>query len=228
MFSLDYMIYMLPAIILSLIAQFYVKSAYKKYSQIRNYLGITGAEAAQRLLPSLGLRNVSIQGTQGTLSDHYDPRSNVLKLSPAVANQPSIASLAIAAHELGHAAQYQTNYMPLKLRGLIVPVVNIGSNLGWIMILVGLMLNLGGLAQIGVIAFSAGAVFSLITLPVELNASKRARAMLKENGLVVNAEEELGVKKVLNAAALTYVAALANSLLQLLYFSGMVRRMNRR
>lgn len=228
MFSLDYVIYMLPAIILSLIAQFYVKSAYKKYSQIRNYLGITGAEAAQRLLPSLGLRNVSIQGTQGTLSDHYDPRSNVLKLSPAVANQPSIASLAIAAHELGHAAQDHTNYLPLKLRGLIVPVVNIGSNLGWIMILVGLMLNLAGLAQIGVIAFSAGAVFSLITLPVELNASKRARAMLKENGLVVNAEEELGVKKVLNAAALTYVAALANSLLQLLYFSGMVRRMNRR
>lgn len=225
--NFDYLLFMLPAIILSLIAQASVKSAYKKYSQIRNYLGITGAEAARRLMPSIGLNNVSLESTTGVLSDHYDPIRNVLKLSPAVANQPSIASLAIAAHELGHAAQDKDNYLPLKFRGLIVPVVNIGSNLGWIMILAGLALNLAGLAQFGVIAFSAGAIFSLITLPVELNASKRARQMLKDNGLVVNAQEEIGIQKVLNAAALTYVAALANSLLQLFYFGSMVRRMNR-
>jgi hypothetical protein len=225
--TFDYYIYMLPALIFSLIAQTYVKSAYNKYSRVRNYLGITGEDAAYKLMPAIGLHDVSVQGTSGTLSDHYDPRSNVLKLSPAVASQPSVAALAITAHELGHAAQDRDNYFPLRLRGMIVPVVNIGSNLGWIMIIIGLILGLADLAQVGVIVFSVGAVFSLITLPVELNASKRARVMLKENGLVVNEQEEEGVKKVLNAAALTYVAALASSLVQLFYFSSLTRRMRR-
>lgn len=227
LFNSEYLIFIIPALILSMIAQVYVKSAYKKWGAVRNYLNITGAEAAQRLAGILGLGDMTVQGTPGTLSDHYDPRNNVLKLSPAVANNPSVASLAIAAHELGHAQQDKDKYLPLKLRSAIVPLVSIGSNLGWIMLLIGLFLQLSGLAWVGLIAFSAGALFSLVTLPVELNASKRAIAMLKENGLVVRADEEQGVRAVLRAAALTYVAALASSLLQLLYFGSRVSRMRR-
>lgn len=227
-FSIEYLIFTIPALIFSLIAQAYVKSAYKKWSNVRNYLNINGAEAAQRLAVTLGLRDMTVQGTSGTLSDHYDPRNNVLKLSPAVANNPSVASLAIAAHELGHAQQDKDRYLPLRLRSAIVPLVSIGSNLGWIMLLAGLVLQLSGLAWVGLIAFSAGALFSLITLPVELNASKRAIAMLKDNGLVIHADEEKGVRVVLRAAALTYVAALASSLLQLLYFGTRVNRMRRK
>lgn len=227
-FNIEYLLFTIPALIFSLIAQAYVKSAYKKWGNVRNYLNISGAEAAQRLAGTLGLRDMSIQGTSGTLSDHYDPRNNVLKLSPAVANNPTVASLAIAAHEMGHAQQDKDRYLPLQLRSAIVPVVSIGSNLGWIILLAGLMLQLSGLAWVGLILFSAGAIFSLVTLPVELNASKRAIAMLKDNGLVVRADEEQGVRAVLRAAALTYVAALASSLLQLLYFGTRVNRMRRR
>ena len=227
-FNTEYLLYMLPALILSLIAQFYVKSAYRKWSQVKNYHNITGADAAQRLFPAIGLRDVSLQQARGTLSDHYDPRKNTLSLSTGVATQPSVAALAITAHELGHAMQDKENYLPLRFRSAIVPIVNIGSNFGWILIMIGLVLNLSGLAWAGVFAFSAGAIFSLVTLPVELNASKRAILMLKENGLVVSEVEEQGVRKVLNAAALTYVAALANSILQLFYFSGLVGRMGRR
>ena len=227
-FNIEYLIFTIPALIFSLIAQAYVKSAYNKWGAVRNYLNITGAEAAQRLAGILGLRDMTVQGTSGTLSNHYDPRNNVLKLSPAVANNPSVASLAIAAHELGHAQQDKDKYLPLQLRSALVPLVGIGSNLGWIMLLAGLMLQLSGLAWVGLIAFSAGAIFSLVTLPVELNASKRAIAMLKDNGLVVRADEEQGVRAVLRAAALTYVAALASSLLQLLYFGSRVSRMRRR
>ncbi len=227
-FNTEYLIYMLPALVLSLIAQFYVKSAYRKWSQVRNYLNITGADAAQRLFPALGLRDVTLQPARGTLSDHYDPRKNTLALSTGVANQPSVAALAITAHELGHAMQDKDNYLPLRLRSAIVPIVTIGSNFGWILIMIGLVLNLSGLAWAGVFAFSAGALFSLVTLPVEVNASKRAIAMLKENGLMIREDEEKSIRTVLNAATLTYVAALANSILQLLYFGGMVGRMNRR
>ncbi len=223
----DYLIYMIPAFIFSMIAQIYVKSAYSKYSQVRNYLGLNGQDAAYQLIRANGLSDIRVQGTSGTLSDHYDPRNNILRLSPAVAQQPSIASLAITAHELGHAMQDKDKYIPLQLRSVIVPVVNIGTNLGWILIMAGMLLRLANLASIGVIFFALGAVFSLITLPVELNASKRAIAMLTTSGLVVNAEEEKGVRKVLNAAALTYVAALASSLMQLMYFSSLTRRMRR-
>lgn len=223
----EYYLFMIPAFILSMAAQIYVNSAYKKYSRVRNYLNLTGEDAAHQLIPAIGLNNVRVHRTSGTLSDHYDPRNNILALSPAVASQPSIAALAITAHELGHAEQDKENYGLLKLRSVLVPAVNIGSNLGWILIIIGLMLNLADLASIGVIVFSLGAVFSLVTLPVELNASKRAKLMLKQNGLVVNAEEESGVNKVLNAAALTYVAAVATSLMQLLYFTSLTRRMRR-
>jgi len=195
---------------------------------VRNYHNITGIEAAQQLTTRVGLSDIRITRTQGNLTDHYDPRDNTLALSQGVADQPTVAALAITAHELGHAMQDRENYGPMKLRSAIVPVVNIGSNLGWILLMLGLVLRIANLAWLGVILFSAGALFSLITLPVELNASKRARQMLTSTGLVVNAEEEKGVANVLNAAALTYVAALATSLLQVLYFGSMAGGLGRR
>ena len=224
----NYIIYMLPAFILTMVAQIYVKSAYSKWSQVRNYHNLTGIEAAQQLTARVGLSDIQLKRTQGNLTDHYDPRDNTLALSQGVADQPTVAALAITAHELGHAMQDRDNNGPMKLRSAIVPMVNIGSNLGWILLMIGLVLRLANLAWMGVILFSAGALFSLITVPVELNASKRARQMLTSTGLVVNAEEEKGVSAVLNAAALTYVAGLATSLLQVLYFGSMVGGLGRR
>jgi len=224
----NYIIYMLPAFILTMVAQIYVKSAYSKWSQVRNYHNLTGIEAAQQLTARVGLSDIQLKRTQGNLTDHYDPRDNTLALSQGVADQPTVAALAITAHELGHAMQDRDNYGPMKLRSAIVPMVNIGSNLGWILLMIGLVLRLANLAWMGVILFSAGALFSLITVPVELNASKRARQMLTSTGLVVNAEEEKGVSAVLNAAALTYVAGLATSLLQVLYFGSKVGGLGRR
>ncbi|HPS33207.1 MAG TPA: zinc metallopeptidase [Anaerolineaceae bacterium] len=224
----NYIIYMLPAFILSMVAQMYVKSAYNKWSKVRNYYNITGIEAAQQLTTRVGLSDIRLTRTKGNLTDHYDPRDNSLALSQGVADQPTVAALAITAHELGHAMQDRENYGPMKLRSAIVPMVNIGSNLGWILLMLGLVLRIANLAWLGVILFSAGAVFALITLPVELNASKRARQMLTSTGLVVNAEEEKGVANVLNAAALTYVAGLATALLQVLYFGSMAGGLGRR
>ena len=216
-----YFMYMLPALILSVVAQLYVNSAYSKWSKVRNYHNLTGTDTAEQLISRLGMNDIRLTRIRGTLSDHYDPRNHTLALSEGVAEQPSIAAMAIAAHELGHAQQERDGYGPLRLRSALVPLVNIGSTFGWFLLLIGLILQVSGLAQLGVILFSAGAIFSLVTLPVELNASKRAKQMLAENGLVVNEEEKKGVASVLNAAALTYVAGLATSLLQLFYFASL-------
>jgi hypothetical protein len=216
-----YFIFMIPALILSLGSQIYVNSTYNKWSKVRNYHNLTGVDTAEQLIFRLGMNDIRLTRSRGTLSDHYDPRNHTLALSQGVADQPSVAAMAIAAHELGHAQQERDGYGPLRLRSALVPMVNIGSTLGWFMILLGLILQVSGLAQLGVILFSAGAIFSLVTLPVELNASKRAKQMLAENGLVVNEEEKKGVASVLNAAALTYVAGLATSLLQLFYFASL-------
>ena len=182
-------------------------------------------EAARHLLSHGNLHQVTLEGAQGRLTDHYDPRSQLLRLSPAVSQGKSIASLAIAAHEIGHALQDHEDYLPLRLRAAIVPAVNIGSNLGWILILIGLFIR-GAfgtqLAWMGVAAFALGAVFSFATLPVELNASARAQALLTISGLIQTEEDRRGVKAVLNAAAFTYIAALAAALLQLLYYIGLV------
>jgi hypothetical protein len=158
----------------------------------------------------------------GNLSDHYDPRTKVLRLSRGVYSSNSVAALAIAAHELGHAMQDKEAYFPLRLRGALVPAVNIGSYLGWIFIIIGLILNWTGLAWLGVMIFSAGAVFALATLPVEFNASARAKKLLVQAGLITSPEEQRGVNAVLNAAALTYVAALVTAILQLLYYVSLV------
>lgn len=227
-YNTSYLIYMLPAMLLMLLVQLYVKSAYSRWSKVPARSRMTGAQAAQRLIQYGGLYNVRIEGIAGQLTDHYDPRDKVLRLSQGVYQGASVASLAIAAHELGHAQQDQESYFPLRLRGAMVPVVNIGSYLGWILIMIGLVLGMTQLAWLGVIVFSGGALFALATLPVELNASARARRLLAESGLIVGEEEMRGVNNVLNAAALTYVAALITAILQLLYWTSLVMGSGRR
>jgi Zn-dependent membrane protease YugP len=221
-FDMRYLMFMLPAMILMAGVQWYVSSAYKKWNQKPVRSGLTGAQAAQRLISRGGLYDVKIEGIRGNLTDHYDPRNKVLALSQGVHQNSSVASLAITAHELGHAMQDKEGYAPLRLRAALIPAVNIGSYLGWILIFLGMLLRFTELAWLGIIVFSGGALFALATIPVELNASARAKRLLTETGLVMGEEEQQGVNKVLNAAALTYVAALATAVLQLLYFASMV------
>lgn len=223
-----YLLFMAPAFILMLLVQWYVSSAYQKWSRVAARSRLSGAEAAERLIRAGGLYDVRIEGVAGHLSDHYDPRSKVLRLSQGVYQGRSVAALAVAAHELGHAMQDQEGYFPLRLRAALVPAVNIGSYLGWILILIGLILRWADLAWLGVLVFSGGALFALATLPVELNASARAKRLLAETGLIVGSDEQRGVNHVLNAAALTYVAALVTAILQLLYYVTLVAGITRR
>lgn len=216
-----YMLFMIPAFILMLIAQGYVNGAYRKWSQVMARSRLTGAQAAERLITAGGL-NVNVDGVRGKLTDNYDPRQKVLHLSEGVYNSPSVAALSIAAHELGHAMQDRDGYLPLRLRAALVPAVNIGSYLGWILIILGLVLRLANLAWLGVLVFSGGAIFALATLPVELNASARAKQLLTDTGMIVGEDERRGVNNVLNAAALTYVAGLVTAVMQLLYFVSLV------
>ena len=174
-FDPQYLLCMAPAFILMIVVQWYVKSAYSKWDKVPARSRLSGAQAAQRLIDAGGLYNVNIESVHGRLSDHYDPRKKVLRLSQGVYQGSSIAALAIAAHELGHAMQDKDGYFPLRLRAAMVPAVNIGSYLGWILIIIGLVLNITGVAWLGVAVFSAGALFALATLPVELNASSRAK-----------------------------------------------------
>jgi Zn-dependent membrane protease YugP len=221
-FNINYLIYMIPAFILMALTSWYVKSAYSKWSQVRARSGLTGAQAAQRLISANGLYGLQIQAIAGEMTDNYDPRTKVLNLSQGVANTPSVAAVAIAAHELGHAMQDAQEYFPLRLRAALVPTVNIGSNLGWILIMIGLFIGWTQIAWLGVIVFSAGAVFALATLPVELDASARAKRMLLDSGIITDDDERGGVNSVLNAAALTYVAALVTAVMQLLYYVSLV------
>jgi hypothetical protein len=223
-----YLLFMAPAIILMMVVQWYVKSAYSRWSKVPARSRMSGAQAAQRLIQRAGLVGVRIEGVHGNLTDHYDPRDKVLRLSAGVYQGSSVASLAIAAHELGHALQDQEGYFPLRLRSALVPAVNIGSYLGWILIVLGMVLNFVNLAWLGVIVFSGGAVFALATLPVEFNASARAKQLLSDTGIIMGEEEMQGVNKVLNAAALTYVAALVTAVMQLLYWVTIVLGMGGR
>lgn len=218
----------LPSLILMGITTWYVKHSYSKWSRIRSSSGLTGFQATQRLLSTGGLYGMQIQGTTGNLTDHYDPRNKTLFLSNGVANSPSVASVAIAAHELGHAMQDSEDYLPLRFRAALVPMVNIGSNLGWLLIMAGLFFRWTNLAWLGVLFFAGGAIFALATLPVEFNASARAKQLLVQTGIIQTDEEMRGVNAVLNAAALTYVAALITAILQLLYYVFLVggRRRN--
>jgi hypothetical protein len=218
----SYFCFMVPAFLLVMIAQIYVSSAYSKWGRVAIRSGVTGAQAAQRLISTGGLSDVRIERVAGKLTDHYDPREKVLRLSQGVADTPSVAAVAVAAHELGHAMQDHENYGPLRFRAALVPMVSIGSWLGWIMILAGLLLGMTNLAWLGVLVFSGGALFALATLPVELNASSRAKQLLADAGIVAGEDERGGVNSVLNAAAFTYVAGLASAVMQLLYFASMV------
>jgi Zn-dependent membrane protease YugP len=229
MFFLDptYLLFMIPAFIIMLVTQSYVNGAYKKWSQVAVSNHLTGAQAAERLISTGGL-NVTVDGVRGRLSDNYDPRQKVLHLSEGVYNGSSVAALAIAAHELGHAMQDRDGYFPLRLRAAMVPAVNIGSYLGWILIFLGLLIRQTNIAWLGVLVFSGGALFALATLPVELNASARAKELLTNTGLIVGNNERRGVNNVLNAAALTYVAGLITAVMQLLYFVTLVGGMGGR
>ena len=219
MFYFDplYFLFALPALVLALIAQARVQSAIRKYSQVFTGRGMTGGRVARAILDSYGLRNVSVERTHGFLGDHYDPLSRTLRLSPDVFDTPSVAAVGIAAHEAGHALQHAEGYWPLQIRSAMVPVVQFGSFLGPIIFMLGFLMNLTGVAWAGVILFAGVAVFSLVTLPVEFDASRRAKELLANSGFAWG-EELVGVSKVLDAAALTYVAALAQALSTLLYY----------
>jgi hypothetical protein len=226
--DMNYLAYMIPAFILMALTSWYVKSAYNKWGKVPARSRMSGYEAAQRLISVGGLYGVRIEGVAGELTDHYDPRDKTLRLSAGVARGASVASLAIAAHELGHAQQDAEAYLPLRFRAALVPAVSIGSNLGWILILAGLFIGWTGLAWLGVIFFAGGTLFALATLPVEFNASVRAKRLLAETGIIMGEEERRGVNTVLNAAALTYVAGLVTAIMQLLYYVSLVGGLGRR
>ncbi len=212
-----YFVFALPALILGMWAQFRVQAAFKKYSQVRSMVGLSGAEIARRMLDMSGLYNVRVEQTGGFLSDHYDPASHTLRLSPDVYQGNSLAAAGVAAHEAGHALQQQDAYLPMQIRSAVVPTVQIGSWLGPIIFILGYLLNFPQLAWIGVILFAAVAFFAVVTLPVEFNASNRAKAWLANSGVLYN-NEMRGVNAVLDAAALTYVAAAAQAISTLLYY----------
>lgn len=216
-----YLIFALPALLLAFYAQWKVQSTYTRYSREANARGLSGYEAARILLRSANLDHVTVEQVGGSLTDHYDPGKNVLRLSAGVANSRSVAALGIVAHEIGHATQDATNYAPLRMRAGLVPIVNIGSWLGPIVFFIGMYLsmytNSTTIAWIGLLLFAGTAVFALVTLPVELNASRRAQELLY-NFQLADGQELQQTRQVLNAAALTYVAALAQSLSTLLYF----------
>ena len=216
-----YLLFSLPALILGIWAQAKVQGAFKKYSQVRTYTGLNGADIARRMLNSNGLNNVKIEQVQGVLSDHYDPRTKTLRLSPQVFQSPSLAPAGIAAHEAGHAVQDAENYSALKLRSTMVPSVQIGSWLGPIIFLVGFFLQgtVGtSIAWVGVGLFAMTALFAVVTLPVEFDATRRAKAWLSTSGVISNQETE-GIAETLDAAAWTYVAGAIQALSTLLYYA---------
>ncbi|MFQ3633840.1 zinc metallopeptidase [Roseiflexus sp.] len=227
-FSPLYLIVMLLGAGITLWAQWKVQSTYKKYAQVRNARNMTGLDVARTLMRNEGLDYVRIEQIGGELTDHYDPRAKAMRLSAGSIAHPSVAAMAVVAHELGHALQDRQGYAWLRLRSGIVGIVNVGSQLGGVLLMVGLVLGAFSraglaLAWIGVLLMSGGAIFSLVTLPVEFDASARARAMLERYGLVTRQEAD-GVKAVLDAAALTYVAAAATAILQMLYYVSLLMR----
>ena len=214
-FDIYYFILIIPALLFGIWAQSQVNTNYQKYSQVRTMRGMTGAEAADYILRQNGIYNVSINQISGHLSDHFNPKTNAINLSEGVYNSTSIAAIGVAAHEAGHAVQHAVNYKPIKIREMVIPVTQIGSWLYLPILLVGVFLSSQGLVNLGILLFSTLAIFQLVTLPVEFDASDRAIKTLSQSGILYG-EEITGAKKVLRAAALTYVAALVSSLAQLL------------
>ena len=229
-----YLMYAIIPLLIGLYAQYKIQSSYKKYSSFRTKTGVTGFEAARKMLDDHGLSDVNIERVQGTLSDHYDPRNKVLRLSEGVYGSNSIAAVGVACHEAGHAYQHAESYKPLVLRSAMISVVNIGSRLGPILFMIGWLMsgmnNIGiRVAEIGLVLFAATAVFSIITLPVEYDASNRGKAWLTDSGLMYPDEID-GVSQILSAAALTYVSAAIQSVTNVLYYASLLnsRSGNRR
>jgi len=212
-----YLLFLAPGLVLSLWASFRTKSAFNKYSQVPSMRGLTGAEAAAEMLRRAGIQGVGIEESHGFLSDHYNPLTKKLALSESVYHSKSVAAIGVATHEAGHAIQHAHNYGPLWLRSLLVPTANIGSTIGYIVMTLGLVLASTNMVLVGAVLFSAVLLFQVVTLPVEFNASSRAKQLVLDYGIISPNERE-GVDRVLNAAALTYVAAAVSTLLTLLYF----------
>ncbi len=220
-----YLYLVLPAILLALFAQIKVKSTFSKYSQyLCNY---SGAEAAKRVLEANGVYDVKIERVSGSLTDHYDPKTNIIRLSDTVYDARNISAVGVAAHEAGHAVQYAKGYSPIKIRTAIYPICNIGSQLSMPLLLMGLIFNFSFLMNLGIIFFGVALVFQLVTLPVEFNASSRALGAIKDSNILLDDSEVKGARKVLSAAALTYIAAFLVSLTQLLRFLIIANRRRR-
>lgn len=219
------MIILLPALIISMYAQFKVNSAFQRYSKVFSKRGVTGAEIARMLLDEAGLYDIPVELVSGKLTDHYDPTRRVMRLSNEVYYGNSVASIGVAAHETGHAIQHKESYLPLIIRNKIVPVVNISSSASWFLFFIGLVFSIPSLTSLGIILFSAAVIFQIITLPVEFNASARAIRILDIRG-ILDEEELYGAKKVLKAAALTYVAAALTAISQLLRLIALSNRNN--
>ena len=214
-FDYTYLVFVLPALLIALVAQIKVKTTFRKYAKVMNARGLSGAEVAAKILSSNGVLDVAVQRVSGNLTDHFDPTARVIRLSQSVYDSQSVAAVGVAAHEAGHALQYAEDYFPIRLRAAIIPVTKVGSALSWPLIILGLVFSFGLLVNLGIILFSVVTLFQLVTLPVEFNASRRALNILQQQGIL--APEELGgARKVLTAAAMTYVAALLVSVMQLL------------
>lgn len=228
-FDMTYIVFIVPCIIISLICQIKVQSAFSRYSKIRNSRNMTGAQAAEYLLRHNGVSGVRIERVAGSMTDHFDPRTNVIRLSDTVYGSNSVAAIGVACHEAGHAVQHAQGYMPNKIRGFILPFAQIGSKLSWILILLGLVFTAKTgfvLLYIGIILFSLSVLFTIATLPVEFNASKRALECIRDTNLLTE-EEYSGAKSTLQAAAMTYVAAALTSVMQLVRLLFIARRRDR-
>ncbi len=225
-FDMTYVVYVLPALIFALWASFNVKTTFAKYSKVASEYGMTGRDAARLILDANGLHHVQVTHVQGELTDHFDPKANVIRLSDSTYNAATAAAVGVAAHEAGHAVQYAEGYGPMKIRSAIIPATNIGSRLSVPLVLLGIVFSAPSLAYIGVLLFALSVVFQLVTLPVEFNASSRALAAIRDSGRVSD-EGQKAAKKVLTAAAMTYVAALAVALGNLLRLITLANRSRR-
>lgn len=230
MFYIDpyyFILVAIPALVISLFTQTYLKSTFAKWSKVPNTERMTGMDVAKTLFARTSLNPIPLERVSGSLTDHYDPHTNVVRLSDPIATQPSIAAMAVAAHELGHVQQYQTRSPLIVMRSFLLPALQFSPTISYIALMMGFLFNMTGLMWIGILFFGLMVLFTILTLPVEFDASRRALQMLKESGLTDTAEEARGAKQVLTAAALTYVGAAVTSVMQLLYYISLVQRRQR-
>lgn len=225
LFDSNYLILVfIPALVLSLGAQFLVMSAFNKWTKVRNTAGLTGVQVAERIINAASLNGVGLEGVPGARSDHYDPRSHIVRLSEDVATKPSVAAMAVVAHELGHAQQHQERSVLIQMRNFLVPAMQISPNVAMLLIFGGLFLRVTGLLWLGIAFYGVVVLFMILTLPVEFDASRRGLKLLDQAGLMVASEDSSGSRQVLTAAALTYVAAAVTALLNLLYYISLANR----